>query len=481
MNVRLLAGQGTQGGYRWLSCLRDPVALGVADLDGDKTPEILYITKDRDGATTNDLFTLRALAQEKTGKFIPYRWGTVDSVPLKGIGGVPPAITVVDVNRDGLPDMLVFDVYGPPMLLLGRPGEPPAPAAGGLGPLAGVTPAGLSVTKLDGQQALIVAQQSFARKLLLDKGGHWTVQDQFDSGRTSAKIEGAAVIDTDGDGVPEIALLDRISKSILFLAKKEGTYVPSGSLSVGPFDDFKGMHVADLDGDGKEDLLLAGASRFGVVLTGQKGLKLKTLASYESPRNEARFGDLIIGDMNADGRPDVVLTDVIEHFIEIATFGEKSDLTSAFSFKIFERKSRRTPELEPRDLAIGDVDGDGRTDLILIAHDRVLVYRQDPGQSKEKEPVKAADKDPTRITGNAYVSILGQTSILNIKHALDLYQAETGEFPKAYEEFMEKIIKANNIALPKLPFYQEYGYDAPSHSLVIVEYPDRKKAAGYPE
>jgi FG-GAP-like repeat len=367
----------------------NPVALGVADLDGDKTPEILYITSDVDG-TRNEVFTLRALAREKTGTFVPYRWGPVDSVPLKGIGGVPPAITVVDVNRDGLPDMLVFDVYGPPTLLLGRPGEPPAPAAGGLGPLAGVTPAGLSVTKLDGQQALIVAQQTFARKLLLDKGGHWTVQDQYDSGRTSAKIEGAAVIDTDGDGVPEIALLDRISKSVLFLAKKEGTYLPSGSLSVGPFDDFKGMHVADLDGDGKEDLLLAGASRFGVVLTGQKGLKLKTLASYESPRNEARFGDLIIGDLNGDGQTDVVLTDVIEHFVEIATFGEKSDLSKAFSFKIFERKSRRTAELEPRDLAIGDVDGDGRTDLVLIAHDRVLVYRQDPGQAKE--PVKAADK-----------------------------------------------------------------------------------------
>ena len=367
----------------------EPVALGVADLDGDKTPEILYVTKDREGSSTNDVFTLRALAREKSGTFIPYRWGPVDSVPLKGIGGVPPAITVVDVNRDGLPDMLVFDVYGPPLLLLGRPGEPPAPAAGGLGPLAGVTPAGLSVAKMDGQQALIVAQQSFARKLLLDKGGHWAVQDQFDSGRTSAKIEGAAVIDTDGDGVPELALLDRISKSILFLARKDGTYRPSGSLSVGPFDDFRGMHVADLDGDGRDDLLLSGTSRFGVVLTGQKGLKLKTLASYESPRNEARFGDLIVGDLNADGQPDVVLTDVIEHFIEIATFAEKSDLSKAFSFKIFERKNRRTPELEPRDMALGDVDGDGKTDLILIAHDRVLVYRQDPGQ--DKEPVKAAD------------------------------------------------------------------------------------------
>jgi hypothetical protein len=94
---------------------------------------------------------------------------------------------------------------------------------------------------------------------------------------------------------------------------------------------------------------------------------------------------------------------------------------------------------------------------------------------------KITAKDPITLQGNAYVSIIGQNSILNIKHALDLYQAETGEFPKTYAEFMEKIIKANNIVLPTLPFYQEYGYDAPNHKLVIMEYPDRKEAANYPK
>ena len=90
-------------------------------------------------------------------------------------------------------------------------------------------------------------------------------------------------------------------------------------------------------------------------------------------------------------------------------------------------------------------------------------------------------KDPITLSGNAYVTIVGQSSILNIKHAIDLYQAETGEFPKTFAEFKEKIITANNIALPTLPFYQEYGYDTPSHSLVILEYPDRKTQANYPK
>jgi hypothetical protein len=83
-------------------------------------------------------------------------------------------------------------------------------------------------------------------------------------------------------------------------------------------------------------------------------------------------------------------------------------------------------------------------------------------------------RDPITIQGNAYVSIIGQASILNIKHAVDLYQATNDRYPKDLNEFMNEIIKPNNIALPKLPPYQEYGYDANEHKLIILEYPDRK-------
>ncbi len=367
----------------------EPVALDVARLDPNKSPNVVYVARETvEGSKSKDeVYRLRALERESSGRFVAYRWGAEDAVTIRGLSSAPVALKLADLNHDSQIDFLVFRDDGPPMLLLGRARRRATrPRRRGLGPLAGVEPAGLGPNVPGGGTGLLVAQNTFARRLSLDKTGQWKVQDQYGVERGSAQIIGAAAIDLDHDGAEEVALLDKTSKSLIFLAKsKEGVYRPSGSLPIGPID-FRGAHVADLDGDGKPDLLLAGTDKFGVVLTGRKGLRLKAIAGYESNRREAQLGDLIAGDLNGDGRPDVVLTDVGEHFIEIVAVSKPVELDRGLSFKIFEQKSFRDRDslVEPRDLALGDVDGDARTDLILIVHDRVLIYRQDPGKPRDK-------------------------------------------------------------------------------------------------
>jgi hypothetical protein len=53
---------------------------------------------------------------------------------------------------------------------------------------------------------------------------------------------------------------------------------------------------------------------------------------------------------------------------------------SQLHFKVFEAdqhyQGKKGSPLQPRETVIADVTGDGKNDLILLVHDRVLVYPQ---------------------------------------------------------------------------------------------------------
>lgn len=57
---------------------------------------------------------------------------------------------------------------------------------------------------------------------------------------------------------------------------------------------------------------------------------------------------------------------------------------------------------------------------------------------------------------------------IQVPQAMAIFQAEEGRFPRDHEEFMERIIKANNIPLPALPQGHEYQYDPETHELMVV-------------
>lgn len=56
---------------------------------------------------------------------------------------------------------------------------------------------------------------------------------------------------------------------------------------------------------------------------------------------------------------------------------------------------------------------------------------------------------------------------MQIPSAMNLFQASEGRYPNSEEEFMTKIIKANQIVLPKLPEGDVYFYDVQARELKI--------------
>ena len=87
--------------------------------------------------------------------------------------------------------------------------------------------------------------------------------------------------------------------------------------------------------------------------------------------------------------------------------------------------------------------------------------------------------DYITIQADAYRTSVANIAKMKVKMDMDQYEALNGAKPKTYEEFMEQIIKKgkpDGIQLPMLPYYQEYGYDPDTQELVVIEYPEKKKA-----
>ena len=66
--------------------------------------------------------------------------------------------------------------------------------------------------------------------------------------------------------------------------------------------------------------------------------------------------------------------------VEILRPHRRGDWESGVHFTVFEAdphyQGQRGTTSEPREMVVADVTGDGADDLVLLVHDRVLVYPQ---------------------------------------------------------------------------------------------------------
>lgn len=95
----------------------------------------------------------------------------------------------------------------------------------------------------------------------------------------------------------------------------------------------------------------------------------------------------------------------------------------------------------------------------------------DPNAGAKVSDAKVEITNP--ITGplEAYGPMVERISQLKVKPAIDLFHATEGRYPATYEEFMELIVKPNNIQLPVLPGGKQYQYDVANHALVVIDAP----------
>lgn len=360
----------------------DVVGLELADLNADGRAEMILLLRVKKGRETTYAVQLLKAGDGEN------RWETL---PVKGEGmqpfelnGTPERLLATNLTGDARPELVILQgtskrpqVFAFDDQLVLKSAENTS------GPgLPSVAAGAVTVAELGGKSGLLVAQENFARFLVLGEDQRWQVIEQFNVSESNARVAAAAAVDLDGQPGPEIILVDPGVKKLRILLKQESGYLPWKEIDLGDFP-FESLQIADLNGDARSDVLVFGADRYAVLYSGGEAPTVKELASFESQLEKVYPTDVVAGDLNGDGHVDLVMTDTRAHFIELLQFRPETGLKHALYFRLFEEKSfanDRVSDTEPREALVVDVTGDGRADLVLLTHDRLLVYPQDDGK-----------------------------------------------------------------------------------------------------
>jgi FG-GAP-like repeat len=381
----------------------EPLAMELADIDGDGNADCVYVSK------SNDTRTLRAILNVGAAQNKPTDSQKTVLAVLKKLSADPDGLKVLDVDQDGLQDVLIFVSYESPILV--RQVEKgkfevidSSEAQASLIKEANLR--SIALANVDGKpgQELLVAQKNFARSLVFSKGRTWSVIDQYNAKSTENNVSAVAAFDIDHrvegvppsnrgqdarDTSPAILLLDGQKGQLQILkAGKDKTYRLEKELDVGTWSSAAHlkMLLAPLTGGRAESLLLFDGEKFALLTppgAGQTTKALEQLFSYQTKIKDGLYGNLTAGDINSDGRTDIIMVEYRNDHIEILTLDAAGKPVPAMRFKIFEQKSYRESQtrpkavVEPRELTVADVTGDGKDDLITVIHDRIIIYPQD--------------------------------------------------------------------------------------------------------
>lgn len=304
------------------------------------------------------------------------------SLPASRIGSRGAALSSIDVDGDGIEEVLIVPEGSNKdgMTVVSYVDQVPTlqdPLNVGVNSPGAVFRAG---------QDLLVARDAFARRMKYEDG-KWNVEDQFNAGESRAKIVGVATLNLDSDeSEDEIVLVDTGVRRLRILKKADGLFRPWKEIELGTFN-FQSSVVADLNHDQKPDLLLFGQEQFAVLYSGAGSISLEEVSSWEADRENAYAADVVSGDINGDGLQDLVIVDTSVDGIQLVNVDSTLQLRSATHFRVFEEKrlvseatSRGT---EPREVLIGDFTGDNQNDVVLLCHDRLLLYPQSQGVAAE--------------------------------------------------------------------------------------------------
>ena len=181
---------------------------------------------------------------------------------------------------------------------------------------------------------------------------------------TGSRPQAVAVGDVNSDGLADVVLITSFNfdpahdfKLYVFLQQPDGQLAPPVVSATAASDlsiPAQSVQIGDVNGDGRQDIVLGNGSNIEVFLQRADG-SLAPSVVYPTPMAQI----IRIGDVNNDGRADVVGLDWNSN--NVAVFLQNAGGTLAPAVLYFAQHGGFN------DLDLGDVNGDGLTDIVVMS------------------------------------------------------------------------------------------------------------------
>ena len=335
VSVLLGKGDGTFAASVDYPAGDSPWVAVIGDLNGDGAPDLVVVASK----------VMNVLLGKGDGTL-----GTRMEIqsPIAGTVQVPSA-AIGDLNGDGKLDLVLGWGNGLVYILLGK-GDGTFGASKDLNFAPGSV---LSLLDLNGDGKLDLVTHPGDVNVRFGHGdGSFGAATDYTTG-TGASVTFGVLGDFNGDGILDLAVTFGSSQAgwvRVLLGTGGGAFSQTPEYSTGDGVNVNAFVLGDLDGDGVLDIATASEKQHGLpmvsVLRGKGG---GTFAAKQDLDTDAAKA-IALGDLNGDGRLDVVTS-------QVSVLLNHGDGT-------FTLKDDYQNPAYPVSLALGDLDGDGKLDIV---------------------------------------------------------------------------------------------------------------------